>query len=104
VIVSHRVVDIYVHVSHRDVNSICRFWKPCYAGVLSKFCVDRLVFLFVEKILSEPSWSTQASKIVFLAVVGLPAPYHVATAPTRHSIASLTPPPLYITSISVSWS
>jgi hypothetical protein len=45
------------------------------------FCINRLVFLFTEKIL------------VFLAAAGLSAPRPVATAPTRHSPTSLTPPP-----------
>jgi hypothetical protein len=30
---------------------------------------------------------------VFLDVIGLPAPHHVATTPTRHRLVSLTPPP-----------
>ncbi|KAL5672767.1 hypothetical protein ACJX0J_017073, partial [Zea mays] len=33
--------------------------------------------------------------LVFLATTGLPAPRRVATAPTRHSPTSLTPPPPY---------
>jgi hypothetical protein len=78
-IVGHRAVDICVDVSHCVVSFICRFWKPPRAGeVLPKFFNDRLVYLFAE---------------VFLAVAGLPAPRRVATAPTRHSPASLTPPP-----------
>jgi hypothetical protein len=78
-IVGHRAVDICVDVSHCVVSFICRFWKPPCAGeVLPKFFIDRLVYLFAE---------------VFLAVAGLPAPRRVATASTRHSPASLTPPP-----------
>jgi hypothetical protein len=69
VIVGHRVVDISVGVSHRVVSFICRVWKPPRAGeMLPKFFVDRLVFLAE----------------VFLVVVGLPAPCHVATALTHH--------------------
>jgi hypothetical protein len=60
VIVGHRVVDICVDVSNRDVSFI-----------------DRFVFFFVED---------------FLAAASLPAPRRVANAPTRHSLASLTPP------------
>jgi hypothetical protein len=45
------------------------------------FVLTDLCFFFTEKIL------------VFLAAAGLPAPRHVATAPTRHSPTSLTPPP-----------
>jgi hypothetical protein len=67
---------IRVNVSHRAVTFICRFWKPPRAGeVLPNFFVDRLVYFFAE---------------VFLAAAGLP---RVATAPTRHSPTSLTPPP-----------
>jgi hypothetical protein len=47
-------------------------------GGAADFFVDMLVFfIFAE---------------VFLAITGLPAPHHVATTPTRHSTASLTPP------------
>ena len=75
-IVGHRVVDICVDVSHCVVSFICRFWKPPRAGeVLPNFFVDILVYFFAE---------------VFLAAAGLP---RVATAPTRHSPTSLTPPP-----------
>ena len=78
-IVGHRAVDICVNVSHRAVNFICRFWKPPRAGeVLPNFFVDILGYFFAE---------------VFLAAAGLPAPRRVATAPTHHSTASLTPPP-----------
>jgi hypothetical protein len=78
-IVGHRAVDICVDVSHCVVIFICRFWKPPRAGeVLPNFFIDRLVYFFAE---------------VFLAVAGLPAPRRVATAPTRHSTASLTPSP-----------
>ena len=76
--ICHSVVDIPVNISHRAATFICRFWKPPRAGeVLPKFFIDRLVYFFAE---------------VFLAVAGLPAPRRVATAPTRHSPASLTPP------------
>ena len=44
------------------------------------FVLIDLCFFFTEKIL------------VFLATAGLPAPRRVATAPTRHSPASLIPP------------
>jgi hypothetical protein len=70
-----------VDVSHRAVIFICRFWKPPGAGeVLSKVFIDKLVYFSVE---------------VFLAVAGLHAPRRVATAPTRHNTASLTPQSSY---------
>jgi hypothetical protein len=71
---------LYVCVSYRVVTFIYRFWKPPRAGkVLPKFFVDKLVFIFSEE--------------VFLAVAGLPVPRCVSTAPTCHSLASLTSPP-----------
>jgi hypothetical protein len=78
VIGGHCVVDVYRRVSHRVVTFICRLWKPPCAGeVLPKFFVDKLVYVFAE---------------IFLTVAGLLAPRRVATAPTRHSSASYTPP------------
>jgi hypothetical protein len=78
VIVGHNIVVIYVNISHRDVTFICKFWKPHLVGVVLP---TDLCLFFAE---------------VFLTVVGLPAPSRVATASTRHSLASLTPPPLYV--------
>jgi hypothetical protein len=53
VIVGHRTVDIYVHVSHCVVSFICRFWKHHRPReVLSKLFVLTDLFSFsVEKIL-----------------------------------------------------
>jgi hypothetical protein len=50
-----------------------------FAGfqVLPKFFIDKFVYFFVE---------------AFLAVAGLPALRRIATAPTRHNLASLTLP------------
>jgi hypothetical protein len=76
VIVGQSVVDICVDVGYREVSFIYIFWKrPHTREVLPNFFVDKLV-LFSE---------------VFLAVVGLLGPCHVATALARHSPASLTP-------------
>jgi hypothetical protein len=68
-----------------DVNNyaasfICRLCKPPRVGeVLPNFFVDRLELIFFAK--------------VILATAREPAPCHVATAPTRHNPASLTPLP-----------
>jgi hypothetical protein len=44
VIAGHRVVEIYVVVSHRADIFICRFYKPSRAGeVLPKFSIVRLM-------------------------------------------------------------
>jgi hypothetical protein len=44
VIAGHRVVEIYVVVSHRADTFICRFYKPPHAGeVLPKFSIARLM-------------------------------------------------------------
>jgi hypothetical protein len=79
-----------------DLHSSCRLYMCVSAIVLLDLFVgfgnlpvhgkcyrffDMLVYFFTEKIL------------VFLATAGLPAPRRIATAPTRHSPASLTPPP-----------
>ena len=50
------------------------------------------LFFMQVKELSERSRSTLATPIVFLGIAGLPAPCRLATAPTRHRPASLTPP------------
>ncbi|XP_062188935.1 uncharacterized protein LOC133892263 [Phragmites australis] len=47
----------------------------------------------LEKSQSERRRSTSATPIAFLAAAGLPALRRLATAPTRHGPASLTPPP-----------
>lgn len=49
-----------------------------YGEVLPKFFIGILVFFIFA--------------VAFLAIAGLSVPRHVATAPARHSLASLTPP------------
>ena len=63
------LLDLFAGFGNLPVQGKCCrfFWHAC--------------LFFTEKIL------------VFLATAGLPAPRRVATAPTRHSPASLTPPP-----------
>jgi hypothetical protein len=64
---------IFVINDHCAVNFICRFFKPHRAGeVLLKFCVDRIVFLFLQR----PSKSLR----VYLHRVTLPL-HRPATAP-----------------------
>jgi hypothetical protein len=41
----HRVIDVYLRVSHHVVTFVCRLWKPLRAGeVLPNFFVDMLVY------------------------------------------------------------
>ena len=95
VLVGHRAVHIYVHVSHRAVGFLVGFGNLTVHGrgyrnfVLTVLCF----FFFVEKSPSERRQSTSATPITFLAAAGLPAPRRLATAPTRNGPASLTPPP-----------
>jgi hypothetical protein len=70
--------DIYVWMS-AIVSFDIYVWMS-EGEMLPNFFVDRLVHFSAE---------------VFLAVVGLPSPRRVATAPTHHSLASLTPPSPY---------
>jgi hypothetical protein len=81
----------YMNVGHRAVV-FCRYSKPPRAGeVLPKFLIDSIIFIsfFAEK---SPLKRSRSTPIVFLDVAGLPAPRRLATAPTRHGSASLTPP------------
>jgi hypothetical protein len=81
----------------------CRFWKPhCAEEVLPKFSIDSIMFFFKRRASRSRAGVPQrrstlpekkATLIVFLAVVGLPAPHRLATAPTCHGPASLTPLP-----------
>ena len=93
--VGHRAIHIYVHVGHRAVGFLAGFGnltvqgRCCQNFVLTVLCF----FFFVEKSPSERSQSTSVTPIAFLAAAGLPAPRRLATAPTRHGPASLTPPP-----------
>jgi hypothetical protein len=70
-----------VHVSHHAVSFLAGFRNLTVQGRCYQiFVLIDLSSFFAEKVL------------VLLAVAGLPAPRRVATTPTRHSPASLTPP------------
>ena len=92
--VGHRAIHIYVHVGHRAVGFLASFENLTVQGsCCQNFVLIVLCFFFAEKSPSEQSRSTSVTPIAFLAAAGLPAPRRLATAPTRHGPASLTPPP-----------
>ena len=67
----------------------CRFWEPPRTGeVLPKFLTN--VFLFYR---AEDVRGASEELIVYVGAAGLPAPLRLATAPTRHCLATLSPPP-----------
>jgi hypothetical protein len=81
----------YVNVGHHAVV-FCRYSKTPRAGeVLPKFLINSIIFSFFFAEKSPLKWSRSTS-IVFLDVAGLPALRRLATAPTRHGFAILTPP------------
>jgi hypothetical protein len=77
VVVDHCIVVVYVWMSAIVLLLLC----ACFRNLLVRERCTLVFFFFVDKVL------------IFLAVVGLPAPHRVATAPTRHNPASLTPSP-----------
>jgi hypothetical protein len=82
-----------------DCRSSCRFfykfWKPHRAGVvLPKIYMDTNLFAFYAgegPVRAKPEYLGDPGRLCRRA--GLPTPRRLATAPTRHSPASLTPPP-----------
>jgi len=82
------IEPLFVDVGLR-VDLFCRFLKPPRAGeVLPKFSIVTNVLPFYAG--GGPGGGTSVTPIVFVNVAGLSAPRHGATAPTRHSPASLT--------------
>ena len=80
--VDHHAVHIYVHVGHRAIGFLVGFGnltvqeRCCRNFVLAVLC---FFFCEEEPIEAEPEY--------------LGDPDRLATAPTRHGPASLTPPP-----------
>jgi hypothetical protein len=82
VVVGHRVVDIYVHASHRDVSFLASFGNLTVLGVLSKYCIDSLMFLYQQRraLQAEPEYLGNPNLV----------PSRLVTAPTCHDLASPT--------------
>ena len=66
----------------------------CRRGA-AEISFDPMMFSFDagDDPVGSPSRSTSVTRIVLLAVAGLPAPRRLTTAPARHGPAILTPPP-----------
>ena len=83
-------------VGHRAVVYLLQVLEtsPCRGGA-AEISFDPMVFPFDagEDPVGSQSRSTPATPIVLLAVAGLPAPRRLTTAPARHGLAILTPPP-----------
>jgi hypothetical protein len=67
--------------------------SPYRRGSAEIFNLYYCVSSFAEK---SPSEGTRSTLIVFISAAGLPAQRRLATAPTRHYPASLSPPPPYV--------
>ena len=82
-----------ININWDLLSTTCNSSHYRVGEVLSKFSIKPVCSFFAEKSPLEPSRSTSATPIVFLATAGLPALRCLATAPTLHSPASLTLPP-----------
>jgi len=85
-------LDIYVFSGHCAVGSLQVLRISPYRGGAAEIFrrLNSFCFYLQEK---EGEKGAEATPIVFLTGVGLPAPRRLATAPTLHGPASLTPPP-----------
>ena len=84
------IEPLFVDVGLR-ADLFCRFLKPPRAGeVLPKFSIVTNLLPFYAG--GGPGGGTLVTPIVFVGIADLPAPRRGATAPTRHSPASLTSP------------
>jgi hypothetical protein len=85
-------LDIYVVVGHRVVVFLQVLETSPRRGSVAEILSSHYYVSFSGENLLERSRSIL---IVFLGVAGLPTPRRLATAPTRHGPASLTPPAPY---------